>query len=160
MKYLQMLDFCGVACYNSYVIKDMAPAVLAHPGARATRGALVTDQRIARFSRPSSTRHHRCDYPFLDLLEQDFGIDQFSLYSALMGVPPAPKRQAIALCKWAISTVAGDAEGAGDLLRAWARKHKIGVHDPRLLDAPELTWEQTAHERAMRKGRILPGEDR
>ena len=120
----------------------------------------MTDHRIARFSRPSSTRHHRCNYPFLDLLEQDFGIDQFSLRSALMGIPPAPKRQAIALCEWAIRAAEGNAEVAGDLLRAWARKHRVGAYDPRLLDAPELTWEQTAHERAMRKGRILPGEDR
>jgi hypothetical protein len=138
----------------------MAPAVLEHPGARATRGVLVTDYRIARFSRASSTRDHRCDYPFLDLLEQDFGIDQFSLYSTFMGVPPALKRQAIALCEWAIHTAAGDPEEAADLLRAWARKHKVGVYDPRLADAPKLTWEHQAHERAVREGRMLPGEDR
>ena len=65
--------------YNNYLTK-MAPAVLAHPGARATRGVLVTEHRIARFARPSSsTRQHRYDYPFLKLLEQHFGIGQYSL---------------------------------------------------------------------------------
>jgi hypothetical protein len=46
-----------------------------------------------------STRHHRCDYEFLGLLESDFGIDLFSLNRAFMGVPPAPKRQAISFVR-------------------------------------------------------------
>ena len=141
-------------CYNNYVFKNMAPAVVTHPGARATRGDLVTEYRIARFTRPSSPRHHRCDYPFLDLLEQDFGISQFSLRSAFMGLPSAPKRQALALCELAIHAADGDPEEAGDLLRAWAKKRRVGIYNPRLLDAPELTWEQTAHEQAVREGRL------
>jgi hypothetical protein len=83
-----------------------------------------------------SSRHHRCDYEFLELLESDFGIPQFSLRQAFMGVPPAPMRQAIALCGWAIRTSGGDVDEAGDDLRAWAKKHEVGQYDPRLLDAP------------------------
>jgi len=52
-----------------------------------------------------STRHHRADYRFLGLLDEDFGIDLYSLNKVFMGVPCAPKRQAIALCEWAIRTV-------------------------------------------------------
>ena len=53
-------------------------------------------------ARGCSTCHHRCDYSFLELLEEDFGIRQFSLRQAFMGVPPAPKKQAIEVCEWAI----------------------------------------------------------
>jgi len=35
-----------------------------------------------------STRHHRVDHEFLGLLEEDFGIDFYSLNKAFMGVPP------------------------------------------------------------------------
>jgi hypothetical protein len=154
-KPLQILDFYSEVCYNNYVPNDMAPAVREHPGARATRGELVTEHRIARFTRPSSRRHHRCDYPFLDLLEQDFGISQFSLRSAFMGVPPTPKRQAIALCELAVNAADGDPEEAGELLREWAKKQGVGSYDPRLIDAPELTWEQTAHERAIGEGQLI-----
>ena len=57
-----------------------------------------------------STRHHRCDFEFLELLEEDFGISRFSLRQAFMGVPPAPKKQAIEVCEWAT--------GGASLLRA------------------------------------------
>jgi hypothetical protein len=107
-----------------------------------------------------TTHHHRCDYSFLDLLEQDFGISQFSLQSVFMGVPSAPKRQAIALCELAINAAGGDPEEAGDLLRAWAKKQGVGSYNPRLIEAPELTWEQTAHQRAVREGRLPSGERR
>ena len=70
-------------------------------------------------ARERTTRHHRCDYPFLELLEEDFGIAQFSLRQAFMGVPPAPKKQAIAVCEWAVRE-ASDPEEAGDLVRGWA----------------------------------------
>ncbi len=121
----------------------------------------MTSYRIARSTRSFSTRHLRCDHQFLELLEQDFGISRFSLRRAFMGMPPTPKRQAIALCEWATYTANGNSEEAGHLLRAWARKHGVGgVYDPRLLETSELTWEQTAHERAVREGRPLHGEDR
>ncbi len=101
-----------------------------------------------------TTQQPCCDYPFLELLERDYGITQFALRSAFVGVPSAPKRQAIALCEWAIHAAGGDTEDAGDLLRAWARKHKVGTYAPFLLNAPELTWEQAAHERVVREGRL------
>jgi hypothetical protein len=56
-----------------------------------------------------STRYIRCDYEFLGLLNEDFSIDFFSLNQAFMGVPSAPKKQAISLCEWAIRTADGDA---------------------------------------------------
>jgi hypothetical protein len=48
-----------------------------------------------------TTRHHRVDEAFLELLEEDFGISAFSLSHAFMGVPAEPKKSAIALCEWA-----------------------------------------------------------
>jgi hypothetical protein len=45
-----------------------------------------------------STRHHRVDHRFLELLEEDFGIPEFALSNAFMGVPAEPKKSAIALC--------------------------------------------------------------
>ena len=87
-----------------------------------------------------TTRHHRVDEDFLELLEDDFGISQYALWSALMGVPAAPKREAISLCEWAIRAAHGDADEAGDALRAWARKHKVGVYDPRMQDGEPVTF--------------------
>ncbi len=84
-----------------------------------------------------STRHHRCDYEFLGLLEEDFGLDLYSLNKAFMGCPPAPKKAAIALCEWAIRASKGDVEEAGKALRAWAKKNGKGAYDRRLLEAPE-----------------------
>ncbi|MGH3087733.1 MAG: hypothetical protein ACRDSJ_10515 [Rubrobacteraceae bacterium] len=96
--------------------------------------------------RRRTTRHHRVDDSFLELLEEDFGIDRFSLISAFAGVPAAPKKQAIKVCEWAVGATR-DAEEAGDALRAWAKKRGCGSYDPRLLNAPDLTFERTAHER-------------
>src|SRR5687767_1617925 len=59
-----------------------------------------------------TTRHIRCDEDFLELLEEDFGIDAYSLVKAFMGVPPAAKKEAIALCEWAILSAGGDPERA------------------------------------------------
>jgi hypothetical protein len=82
-----------------------------------------------------STRRIRCNYEFLDLLEEDFGISQFALRSAFMGVPAAPKKQAIQVCEWAIRAAKGDTDDAGRALRNWARKRNVGTFDPFLLGA-------------------------
>ena len=87
-----------------------------------------------------TTRHHRCDEDFLALLHEDFGISMFALGRAFMGVPPAPKRQAIALCEWAVRTAGGDPDQASDALRAWATKNKKGQYDPRLQDDEIMTF--------------------
>jgi hypothetical protein len=83
-----------------------------------------------------SSRHHRVDEEFLALLEQDFGVDTYSLHKAFMGVPPAPKKQAIAVCEWAIRSAAGDVDEADEALRAWAHKRGVGAYNPNLLAAP------------------------
>jgi hypothetical protein len=83
-----------------------------------------------------TTRHHRCDEQFVELLEQDFGIDAYSLRKAFIGVLCAPRKQAIAVCEWAVRSTKGDVDEAGDALRAWARKHKVGAYKPRLMEAP------------------------
>jgi hypothetical protein len=41
-----------------------------------------------------STRCDRCDHEVLGILEKDYGIRQFALTSAFMGVPLAPKNEA------------------------------------------------------------------
>jgi len=76
------------------------------------------------------------DHEFLGLLNEDFGIDFFSLNKAFMGVPAAPKRQAIPLCEWVIKTARGDTDEAGRALRAWAKKNGKGLHNKRLVEAP------------------------
>ena len=86
-----------------------------------------------------TTRHHRCDFRFLEILEEDFGIGQFSLRAAFMGAPPAPKRQAIELCEWATGKAA-DSEEAGDLIRRWARNRKVGTYAPAIVGGPPLTF--------------------
>ena len=113
----------------------MSDTSLAHPAHESTT--------------PDSTRHHRVDYEFLGLLNEDFGIDFFSLNSAFMGVPAAPKRQAIALCEWAIRSAKGDTDEAGKALRAWAKKNGHGQYDRRLLEAPEITYEHNDHLRSI-----------
>ena len=85
-----------------------------------------------------STRHIRCDYEFMGLLNEDFGIDFFSLNQAFMGVPAAPKKQAISLCEWAIRAAKGDAYEAGTALRAWAKKHGKGRYALDDLEGEEL----------------------
>ncbi len=72
-----------------------------------------------------TTRHHRCDGHFLELLEEDFGISVFTLSNAFMGVPAEPKRSAIALCEWAIR-----ADDPARALLAWARKNHRGTFRP------------------------------
>jgi hypothetical protein len=89
---------------------------------------------------PRTTRHHRVDEDFLGILEEDFGISQFALRSAFLGVPPAPKKEAIELCEWAIRSAGGDPDEAGDALRAWARKNRRGQFDPRLQDGEPATF--------------------
>jgi hypothetical protein len=98
-----------------------------------------------------STRHHRCDADFLRLLAEDFGIDRFSLTQAFLGVPPAPKRQAIAVCAWAEGKTADRVE-RGVLVRRWAKNRGVGMYHPTILAAPPLTWEQSEHERRVREG--------
>jgi hypothetical protein len=95
-----------------------------------------------------STRHHRCDEAFIELLEEDFGISQYSLRAAFFGVPPAPKKQAIELCEQAIRSAA-DPERAGDALRAWAKKHGRGAYTPHLIEAPPVTYETNDHLRSI-----------
>ncbi len=108
----------------------------------------MIDQSLAQDARPS-TRHIRCDYEFLGLLNEDFGIDFYSLNYAFMGVPSAPKKQAICLCEWAIKAAGGDAYEAGKALRAWAKKHSKGLYDRRLIEAPETTYEDNEHLRSI-----------
>ena len=79
---------------------------------------------VAPSTRTRTTRHHRCDHEFLELLEEDFGIPRFALVNAFMGMPVEPKKEAIALCEWA-ARVAPD-EPARALL-AWARKNHRGT---------------------------------
>ena len=103
------------------------------------------DSFIARPAPPSggprgrTTRHHRVDRAFLALLEADFGIGLPDLAAALDTGRPAPKREAIALCEWAIRAARGDADRAGDALRAWARKHGRGAYHPAIIGGPPLT---------------------
>ena len=79
-----------------------------------------------------STRHHRCTHEFLALLQEDFGIPRHVLIKAFMGMPAEPKKQAIAVCEWAIRT-----EDPAKALLAWARKRSRGTFrlDPE--DAPD-----------------------
>lgn len=104
---------------------------------------------VSRTTRTRTTRHHRCDYPFLELLEEDYGIDQYSLNKAFMGMPAAPKKQAIALCEWATRQAGGDPDRAGELLRAWAKKNGAGTYSRRLVEAPALTYGTNAYLRSI-----------
>jgi hypothetical protein len=72
-----------------------------------------------------TTRHHRCTHEFIGLLEDDFGIARHALINAFMGVPAAPKREAIALCEWALK-----ADDPARALLAWARKNRRGTFRP------------------------------
>jgi hypothetical protein len=96
-----------------------------------------------------TTRHHRVDHEFLGLLEEGFGIDFYSLNSAFMGVPSAPKKQAIQLCEWALRSAKGDPEEAGKALRAWAKKNSKGAYNRSLLEGPEATYEDNEHLRSV-----------
>ena len=72
--------------------------------------------------RTRTTRRHRCDLDFLELLEEDFGIPHYALLNAFMGVPAEPKRRAISLCEWA-----SKADDPARALLAWARKNGRGT---------------------------------
>ena len=72
-----------------------------------------------------TTRHHRVDHAFIALLEEDFGIPRYALTNAFMGVPAEPKKQAIAVCEWAVKT-----EDPARALLAWARKNGRGTFRP------------------------------
>ncbi len=80
---------------------------------------------------------------------EGFGIDFFSLNQAIMGVPAAPKKQAISLCEWALRAANGDVDEAGKALRAWAKKHGQGRYDRRLLEAQEVTYEDNEYLRSI-----------
>ena len=69
----------------------------------------------------------RCDFEFLQMLEEDYGIRQFSLRSAFLGMPAARRREAVAVCETALEK-AGDTEETGDLVRRWARERKVGMY--------------------------------
>jgi hypothetical protein len=112
----------------------------------------MADRSVARTPRNRITRHHRCDPDFLDLLREDFGIDRFSLTQAFMGAPPVPKRQAIKVCARAEGKTDDPVE-RGVLVRRWAKERGVGMYHPAIVGAPPLTWEQTEHERRVRKGR-------
>lgn len=89
--------------------------------------------------RRRSTRRHRCDEEFLEILEQDFGIAQFSLRQAFLGMPPAPKKQAIEVCEWT-ATKSDDPEERGRMVRGWARRRKVGQYHPAITGAPAPTF--------------------
>ncbi len=96
----------------------------------------MIEQSITR----RTTRHHRTDYPFTDLLHEDFGIPMFSLQAALIGVPSVPKKEAIQVCAWAVR-VTTNPDAAGDALRSWARKNGRGSYHPNVVGAPLNTFE-------------------
>jgi hypothetical protein len=75
--------------------------------------------------RKGSTRHHRADHAFIELLEEDFEIPRYALHNAFLGVPAEPKKEAIALCEWAART-----DNPARALLAWARKNHRGTFRP------------------------------
>jgi hypothetical protein len=79
--------------------------------------------------RAPSTRHHRVDEAFLELLQEDFGIPEFALSNAFLGFPAEPKKSAIALCEWA-----SRADDPARALLAWARKNHRGTFRPEVDD--------------------------
>lgn len=99
------------------------------------------DNKSVTKGKPSTTRHHRVDEGFLEILHEDFGLSMFALGRAFMGVPPEPKKEAIALCEWATRSAGGDLDEAGDALRAWAKKNGRGAYDPRLQDGEPSTFD-------------------
>ena len=111
----------------------MAPARVEPPRARTTRGALVIERRIppagdslySAGKRTGSTRHHRCTHEFVELLEEDYGIACYALINAFMGMPAEPKKEAIALCEWAVR-----ADDPARALLSWARKNGRGTFRP------------------------------
>lgn len=72
-----------------------------------------------------TTRRYRCTEEFVQLLAEDFGIPEFALNMAFMGVPAEPKKGAIALCEWAAGT-----DDPARALLSWARKNGRGTFCP------------------------------
>ncbi len=128
---------------------DQSLAQPAHPVPEEVAGDLEHVGGIVPWAL-RCTRHHRVDHEFLGLLNEDFvGIDFYSLNKAFMGVLAAPKKQAISLCEWAIRAADGDVEEAGKALRAWAKKNGRGRYDRRLVEAPEITYDDNDHLRGI-----------
>ena len=90
----------------------MAKSSLAQPAHLVPESEAIGDlehvSTIVPRALRSTTRHIRCDYEFIGLLNEDFGIDYYSLNYAFMGMPAAPKKQAISLCEWALRAAKGD----------------------------------------------------
>ncbi len=87
-----------------------------------------------------TTRWVRVDYPFTELLHEDFGIPMFSLQAAFVGVPSVPKKEAIQVCEWAVR-ITTNPDDAGDALRSWAKKNGRGSYHPNVIGAPLNTFE-------------------
>ena len=75
--------------------------------------------------RHRTTRHHRVDDAFLELLFEDFAIPMFALRCAFAGVPAEPKKSALAIAEWA-----SRADDPARALLAWARKNGCGAFRP------------------------------
>ncbi len=75
----------------------------------------------------TSTRQHRVDGQFLELLEYDFLIAYPELVQAFGGVPATPKKLALAICFWAADHTADPGE-RGRMVRAWAKKNGHGYY--------------------------------
>ena len=75
--------------------------------------------------RHRTTRHHRVDDAFLELLFEDFAIPLFALRCAFAGVPAEPKKSAIAIAEWAARQ-----DDPAKALLGWARKHGRGTFRP------------------------------
>ena len=84
---------------------------------------------------------HRVDEEFLQLLEEDYGIGQFSLRRAFLGCPPATKKQAIEVCEVFAKKVDGDPDEAGRMIRAWAQSLKVGQYHPAIQGGPALMFD-------------------
>ncbi len=86
-----------------------------------------------------STRRFACDYDFLELLREDFGIESRDLEASFIGPPSVPKLAAIGVCSWAESKTE-NLDERGRMIRAWARKCGLGSYHPAIIGGPELTW--------------------
>lgn len=101
--------------------------------------AIIYREKVERAGR-------RCDYRFLELLEEDYGIRQFHLRAAFMGIPAARKLDAIAVCERATAE-ADDPEDAGEIVRQWAKDRKVGSYHPAITGAPPLAFDgRTGYE--------------
>ena len=80
------------------------------------------DPFTSALRRERTTRHHRVDDRFLELLHEDFGIPRHALVNAFLGFPAEPQKSAIKLCAWAARQ-----EDPARALLAWARKNRRGT---------------------------------